>query len=237
MIFIKVRRSRTPILFSSKGGNSARDETGGDRVRHDRALRNRQKGTMAGMLGCSLCLHPCLDHDRPGRSRWRVAAMRFVNNAGRSTGERRMGRERKLRGPVRVRITDRRLGFTCVKAVGDATTRCRAFVPPPMAQELDRSRFVHCVGVELTTSPGAVSLSRVDEWIGASLPCALYPPEQTTTAQIDLELGRACITPGEQCIAIARLSALGRRRVQGIVQKAVKAFLDADPKTYLEDGT
>ena len=139
--------------------------------------------------------------------------------------------------PVRVRITDRRLGFTCVKAVGEATTRCRAFVPPPMAQELDRSRFVHCVGVELTTSPGAVSLSRVDEWIGASLPCALYPPEQTTTAQIDLELGRACITPGEQCIAIARLSALGRRRVQGIVQKAVKAFLDADPKTYLEDGT
>ena len=139
--------------------------------------------------------------------------------------------------PVRVRITDRRLGFTCVKAVGEATARCRAFVPPPMAQELDRSRFVHCVGVELTTSPGAVSLSRVDEWIGSSLPCALYPPEETTTAQIDLDLGRACITPSEQCIAIAHLSALGRRRVQGIVQEAVKAFLSTDPKTYLEEGT
>ena len=109
-------------------------------------------------------------------------------------------------------------------------------VPPPWPRPARSVTFRASRRGRADHQPGAVTPKPSRRRIGALASLRGLIRRSNDNCDIDLELGPACITPGEQRIAIARLSAPGRRRVQGIVQRAVESLSGTDPRPTSKTG-
>lgn len=121
--------------------------------------------------------------------------------------------------PVRTRVTDRYLGFTCLKEL-EAAASCRSYLPTFESRALERENIQRCFDAALTMVEGKYMVSRVREWVTSSAgKCEWDPYLNLLAAETDLESGRACIE--ELCISTSRLSVVGRLR---LVRTILKAF-------------
>ena len=71
--------------------------------------------------------------------------------------------------PVRTRVLDQFLGFTCLSEAGfDA---CRSFVPGAESRAFDTAQVFRCVDLALTEVDGGIAILRVREWAAAPKQC------------------------------------------------------------------
>jgi len=121
--------------------------------------------------------------------------------------------------PVRARFTDRFLGYTCTTA--GATDRCHAFVPGQDSRTFDTSKVFRCVDVALTADDGGrVTVIRMREWAAAPKQCDWDPALGILATEIDFDNGQVCI--GASCMAVDRLTPIGRMRLQRLVTSAFR---------------
>lgn len=121
--------------------------------------------------------------------------------------------------PVRTRVTDRYLGFTCSKGI-DTEAICRPRPPVFDSKPFRSARFKPCFDAVLTPTEGEFVVNRVREWVTTgSRKCVWDPDASQLSVEIDLENGQVCMV--DQCIPISRLSVVGRAR---LVRTLLKAF-------------
>jgi hypothetical protein len=121
--------------------------------------------------------------------------------------------------PVRARFTDRFLGYTCT--TGGETDRCHEFLPSLESVAFDTSQMFRCIDMALTEAPdGTVSVSRVREWAAAPKQCYWDPSLGILATEIDFDNGQVCV--GASCIAIDRLTAVGKVRLRRLVVSAFR---------------
>ena len=121
--------------------------------------------------------------------------------------------------PVRVRFTDRFLGYTCT--TGGETDRCHAFVPGLASRAFDTSQVFRCVDVALTeATDGTVSVSRMREWAAVPKQCYWDPAAGILATEIDFDNGQVCV--GATCMAVDRLTTIGKVRLRHLVTSAFR---------------
>jgi hypothetical protein len=123
--------------------------------------------------------------------------------------------------PVRARFTDRFLGYTCTTEAG--TDHCRAFVPGPASRAFDTAQVFRCVDVALAaTDDGGVTVSRLREWAAAPKQCDWDPALGILAMEVNFDNGQVCI--GASCMAVDRLTSIGKVRMQHLVTSAFREF-------------
>jgi hypothetical protein len=123
--------------------------------------------------------------------------------------------------PVRVRFTDRFLGYTCASEGG--TDFCHAFVPGPASRVFDTAQVFRCIDVALAEADdGNVTVSRMREWAAAPKQCAWDPALGLLTMEVDFDNAQVCV--GASCMAVDRLTAIGKVRLQRLVTSAFREF-------------
>lgn len=133
----------------------------------------------------------------------------------------RWARQDGCERPVRARFTDRFLGYTCTTEA--ATDRCHAFVPGYQSRAFDTSQVFRCVDVALTADDdGRVTVNRMREWAAVPKQCDWDPAAGILAMEIDFDNGQVCI--GASCMAIDRLTPIGRIRLQRLVTSAFREF-------------
>ena len=124
--------------------------------------------------------------------------------------------------PVRVRFTDRFLGYTCTSE-GGGTDRCHAFVPDPSSRAFDTAQVFRCVDVALTEADdGSVAVSRMREWAAAPKQCNWDPASGILAMEVDFDNAQVCV--GASCMAVDRLTSIGKVRLQRLVASAFREF-------------
>lgn len=118
--------------------------------------------------------------------------------------------------PVRTRLTDQFLGFTCVGQAGADT--CRSFVPGPASRAFDTAKGFRCVDVALTEVDGGVAVSRVREWAAVPQQCSWDPSLGVLAMEVDFDNGQVCAAAF--CMPVDRLSAIGKVRLRRLVTSA-----------------
>ncbi len=120
--------------------------------------------------------------------------------------------------PVRTRVTDRYLGFTCSKGL-DTGAICRSRPPAFDSKPFRSARLKPCFDAVLIPTEGEFVVNRVREWVTTgSGECVWDPDASQLSVEIDLEGGRVCME--DQCIPITRLSVVGRARLARTLLKA-----------------
>ena len=118
--------------------------------------------------------------------------------------------------PVRTRLTDQFLGFTCVGQAG--TDTCRSFVPGPASRAFDTAKGFRCVDVALTEVDGGVAVSRMREWAALPQQCSWDPSLGVLAMEVDFDNGQVCAAAF--CMPMDRLSAIGKVRLRRLVTSA-----------------
>jgi hypothetical protein len=118
--------------------------------------------------------------------------------------------------PVRTRLTDQFLGFTCVSQAGADT--CRSFVPGPASRAFDTAKGFRCVDVALTEVDGGVAVSRMREWAAVPKQCSWDPSLGVLAMEVDFDNGQVCAAAF--CMPMDRLSAIGKVRLRRLVTSA-----------------
>lgn len=122
--------------------------------------------------------------------------------------------------PVRSRVTDRYLGYTCLDQTDHAAT-CRSYVPSLTSRALDTSKHFRCVEVAVTASEGGVVINLVREWVApAPRKCDWNSSPDQLAMEVDFDSAQVC-TAG-MCLAIDRLSVIGKVRLRHLVEKAFR---------------
>jgi hypothetical protein len=121
--------------------------------------------------------------------------------------------------PVRTRVTDRFLGFTCLENLPESRT-CRSFVPPPGSSEFDSSHFFRCVDMAVTDTDAGIVVGRMKEWVAPSKECDWSRSVEVPAMEVDFERGEACA--GGLCILVDRLSGIGKLRLRRLIEKAFR---------------
>lgn len=121
--------------------------------------------------------------------------------------------------PVRTRVTDRFLGFSCVEANAGASV-CRAYAPPPGSRQLDTSQVFRCVDLVVMPTEMGTVLTRMREWVGPSSACDWTYARDLLTMEVDFARGEVC--SGNLCISAARLTAIGQLRLRHLIEKALR---------------
>ena len=122
--------------------------------------------------------------------------------------------------PVRTRMTDRFLGFSCLEATPESTT-CRAFVPPPTSRAFDTSRVFRCVDLALTPTEQGTVLTRMREWVAhVKGQCDWSQSRDLLTMEVDFATGDVCA--GNLCMSAAKLSTVGKLRLRHLIEKALR---------------
>jgi hypothetical protein len=86
--------------------------------------------------------------------------------------------------PVRTRVTDRFLGFTCVENGTDAAV-CRSYFPGSDSRAYDTAKFFRCVELGLTGSAEGVAIGRIREWAAAKDHCDWDPSAGVLAMEVD----------------------------------------------------
>jgi hypothetical protein len=125
--------------------------------------------------------------------------------------------------PLRTRVTDRFLGFTCTEGQADAVA-CRAFLPPPGSRAFDTSRHFRCVDFAVTDTELGTVFTRMREWIEPSKTCDWSRPGESPAMELDFGGGRVCVMPGGLCITVGMLTPIGKVRLRQSIEKALREF-------------
>lgn len=121
--------------------------------------------------------------------------------------------------PVRTRVTDRYLGFTCSKELNESI-RCRSHSPTFDSSAFERGNIQRCFDAALTAAEGEYTVSRMREWVISSTgKCEWDPDLKLLAVETDLENAQVCIE--ELCVSASQLSVVGKLR---LVRTVLKAF-------------
>jgi hypothetical protein len=124
--------------------------------------------------------------------------------------------------PIRVRFTDRFLGYTCTSE-GGGTDLCHAFVPDPTSRAFDTAQVFRCVDVALAEADdGSVTVSRMREWAATPKQCDWDPASGILAMEVDFDNAQVCV--GASCMAVDRLTSIGKVRLQRLVASAFREF-------------
>jgi hypothetical protein len=123
--------------------------------------------------------------------------------------------------PVRTRVTDRFLGFSCREHMPESSS-CRSFAPAPGSAEFDTSRFFRCVDMAVTDTDEGIVVSRMKEWAAPSKACDWARSVEVPVMEVDFQRGEVCA--GGLCILAHRLSVIGQVRLRRLVGKAFREF-------------
>ena len=122
--------------------------------------------------------------------------------------------------PLRTRVTDQFLGFTCLQ-LSAGNIACRSFIPRLDSRTFDTSKGFRCVEVTVTDGDGVVDISRLREWAAPPRQCDwdLYGA-QVLAIEVDFEHSQLCLAAF--CIDVDRLSAIGTTRMKWLITSAFK---------------
>ncbi len=123
--------------------------------------------------------------------------------------------------PVRTRVTDRFLGFTCLENTPHSSA-CRSFAPPPGSAEFDTSRFFRCVDMAATDTDAGIVVSRMKVWAAPSKECDWTRSVEVPVMEVDFQTGEVCA--GGLCMFADRLSVVGKVRLRRLIGKAFRDF-------------
>ena len=124
---------------------------------------------------------------------------------------------------VRTRVTDRFLGFTCTQEFADDVV-CRPFLPPPGSRAFDTSRRFRCVDFAVTDTELGIVFSRMREWLEPTRSCDWNRSGELPAMEVDFAGGRVCVLPGGLCMSVALLTPIGKVRLRGSIEKALREF-------------
>ena len=122
--------------------------------------------------------------------------------------------------PVRTRVTDRFLGYSCREESPESRTACRAFTSPPKSREFDTSRLFRCVDMALTDTEAGPFIGRIREWVGPANECDWSRSPNVLTMEVDFARGEVCT--GGLCLVVTRLSPIGKVRLRHLIEKALR---------------
>jgi hypothetical protein len=125
--------------------------------------------------------------------------------------------------PLRTRVTDRFLGFTCTQATADSVA-CRAFLPPPGSRAFDTSRHFRCVDFAVTDTEIGTVFNRMREWVDFSKACDWSRSGELPATEIDFSARKTCVVPGGLCISVGLLTPIGKVRLRQSIEKALREF-------------
>jgi hypothetical protein len=122
--------------------------------------------------------------------------------------------------PVRARVVDRFLGYTCT-ATGPASSDCRAFIPAPGSWGFNTLKHFRCIDVAVSASEEGLSISHMREWV-APRPrqCDWDPNLNILATEIAFGHGKICIA--SLCIATERLSRIGQIRLRMLIERSLR---------------
>ena len=121
--------------------------------------------------------------------------------------------------PVRTRVTDRFLGFACVRNAADRST-CRSFAPPLPSRALDAAGLFHCVEMFVTATNAGIVVTRMRQWVASTKECDWNPSLEAPMTEVDF--GRSAICAGGICMPADRLSISGKLRLRRLVATALR---------------
>jgi hypothetical protein len=121
--------------------------------------------------------------------------------------------------PARTRVTDRFLGFACVKDAGDRRT-CRSFPPSLPSRALDTSGLFYCVEMFVTATDAGTVVTRMRQWTASRRECDWNPPLEALVTEVDF--GRSAICAGGICMPADRLSISGKLRLGRLAATALR---------------
>jgi hypothetical protein len=121
------------------------------------------------------------------------------------------------RKPIRTRVTDRFLGFTCLEVTPEVS-HCRSFLPEPGSRAVDTARYNRCIDIGVTDSEDGVVITRMREWAGMQANCEWDPSLQLLALEVDFEFRQVCVAG--LCMAANRLSSVGRLRLRRAIATA-----------------
>jgi hypothetical protein len=124
--------------------------------------------------------------------------------------------------PVKTRVIDRFLGFTCTERGTDAPT-CRSYVPGGGSRAYDTAQFFRCVDLGLTGWEDGITVSRIREWAAPQDDCSWDPGADVLAMEVDLDNGYVCAAA--LCMPAERLTAMGKVRLKQLIESA---FRDLD---------
>ena len=122
--------------------------------------------------------------------------------------------------PVRSRVTDQFLGFTCVSEADVEV--CRSFVPGAQSRAFDTAQAFRCVDLALTDVNGAIAILRMREWAAAPQQCNWDPGLGLLAMEVDFENRQICAAAS--CISVDRLTAIGKVRLMRLVTSALQGL-------------
>ena len=121
--------------------------------------------------------------------------------------------------PVKTRVVDRFLGFTCVEP-GTDTPLCRGFVPAVDSRMYDTTNFYRCYDLGLTASMEGININRIREWAAEQDQCDWDPYANVLAMEVDFDNGQVCVAAS--CMPISRLSAIGMVRLRHLLESAFR---------------
>jgi hypothetical protein len=122
--------------------------------------------------------------------------------------------------PVRSRVTDRFLGYTCHEQSAH-TTACRSFLPGPASRVFDTSRHFRCFEIAVTASEAGIVVNLVREWVAPEpRKCDWDPSINRLAMEVDLDNAQVCTAA--MCLPIDRLSVIGKTRLRHLLEKAFR---------------
>jgi hypothetical protein len=124
--------------------------------------------------------------------------------------------------PVRTRVTDRFLGFTCQERSPGTSIGCRSLTPPPGSGKFDTSRFFRCVDIGVVETELGIAVSRMREWASPLKQCDWSRSAELLMMEVDFASGQVCV--GGLCIQADRLSMVGQLRLRRLITKALNEF-------------
>jgi len=121
--------------------------------------------------------------------------------------------------PMRTRVIDRFLGYTCIEEQSQVAT-CRAYIPGPDSRAFDTSEVFRCVDLGVTPSEDGVAVSRLREWAAPQKTCDWRPNLQLLAMEVDFDNGHVCVAA--LCMPADRLSVVGKWRFRLLIEKAFR---------------
>ena len=121
--------------------------------------------------------------------------------------------------PMRTRVIDRFLGYTCIEEQSQVAT-CRAYIPGPDSWAFDTSGVFRCVDLGVTPSENGVAVSRLREWAAPQKSCDWSPNSQLLAMEVDFDNGQVCVAA--LCMPVDRLSVVGKWRLRLLIAKAFR---------------
>lgn len=121
--------------------------------------------------------------------------------------------------PVRRRVTDRFLGYSCLES-DPQSVACRPFVPPPESRAFDTSRIFRCLDMAVVDTEMGIAITKMSEWVSPSKECDWTRSLNLPAMEVDFAKREVCVRG--LCISAGRLSLIGQLRLRHLIEKALR---------------